>query len=121
MAVTDGAESMAPEIIAVGRLSRLAGTRDAEYSMLVTDRYQRQGLGSEISRGLLDITHDWRLERIVAEVLPQTARCNGCSRRSASAFTQMAAAFERSSCWRSRQFDDDCGIEALASLKHQWV
>jgi len=71
VAETDGAESMAPEIIAVGRLSRLAGTRDGEYSMLVTDRYQRQGLGSEISRRLLDVAHDWRLERIVADVLPQ--------------------------------------------------
>jgi len=77
VAETDGAESMAAEIIAVGRLSRLAGTRDAEYSMLVTDRYQRQGLGSEISRGLLDVAHDWRLERIVAEVLPQ----NGAMQR----------------------------------------
>ena len=59
------------EIIGVGRLSRLPGTRDAEYSILVTDQYQHQGLGTEISRRLMDVAHDWKLERIIAEVLPQ--------------------------------------------------
>jgi len=71
VAETDKTESVAPEIIAVGRLSRLPATRDGEYSMLVTDRYQHQGLGMEMSRRLIDVAHDWKLERIVAEVLPQ--------------------------------------------------
>jgi acetyltransferase len=71
VAEKDSTQSAASEIIAVGRFSRLPGTRDAEYSILVTDRYQHQGLGTEISRRLIDIARDWKLERIVAEVLPQ--------------------------------------------------
>jgi acetyltransferase len=77
VAEKDGTASMVPEIIAVGRLTRLHGTRDGEYAMLVTDRYQHQGLGAEISRRLLEVAHDWELEQIVADVLPQ----NGAMQR----------------------------------------
>ena len=71
VAETEATESLSSEIIAVGRLSCVPGTRDAEYSILVTDQYQHQGLGTEISRRLMDVAHDWKLERIIAEVLPQ--------------------------------------------------
>ena len=71
VAEKEATESLSSEIIAVARLSRVPGTGDAEYSILVTDQYQHQGLGTEISRRLMDVAHDWRLERIVAEVLPQ--------------------------------------------------
>jgi len=100
VAETDGAESMAAEIIAVGRLSRLAGTRDAEYSMLVTDRYQRQGLGSKSHEGCSTSRMIGGSNGSSQRFCPKTARCNGCLRRSASAFTQTAAPFERSSCCR---------------------
>ena len=71
VAETEATESLSSEIIAVGRLSCVPGTRDAEYSILVTDQYQHQGLGTEISRRLMDVAHDWKLKRIIAEVLPQ--------------------------------------------------
>ena len=66
VAEKDGTELLATEIIAVGALNLLPGTRDGEYSMLVTDRYQHQGLGTEMSRRLIDVALDWNLERIVA-------------------------------------------------------
>jgi len=71
VAEKEATESLSSEIIAVGRLSCVPGTRDAEYSILVTDQYQHQGLGTEISRRLMDVAHDWKLKRIIAEVLPQ--------------------------------------------------
>jgi acetyltransferase len=77
VAERDGAGSAASEIIAVGRLVRLRGTRDGEYAMLVTDRYQHQGLGAELSRRLIDVAHDWKLDRIVADVLPQNGPMQG--------------------------------------------
>src|SRR5690606_23156570 len=40
-------------IIAVGRLSKIAGTTDAEFAMLIHDDYQRQGVGTELLRRLL--------------------------------------------------------------------
>jgi acetyltransferase len=57
------------EIIAVGRLSRLPGTRDAEVAVLVADQYQHLGLGSELLVRLIHIARDERLSRVIATIL----------------------------------------------------
>ncbi|MCY1082965.1 bifunctional acetate--CoA ligase family protein/GNAT family N-acetyltransferase [Archangium lansingense] len=57
-------------ILAVGRLTRLPGTEDAEFAMLISDAVQRQGLGSELLRRLVNVGRDWGLKRIVADILP---------------------------------------------------
>ena len=56
-------------LLAVGRLSRLHGRNEAEFSMLVSDPHQHQGLGTELLRVLIEIGRDEGLERITAEVL----------------------------------------------------
>ena len=56
-------------VLAVGRLSRLHGRNEAEFSMLVSDPHQHQGLGTELLRLLIEIGRDEGLERITAEVL----------------------------------------------------
>jgi len=58
------------EILAVGRLRKLHGTDEAEFSLLIGDRYQHQGLGTELLRRLLQIGRDEKLRRIVADILP---------------------------------------------------
>jgi acetyltransferase len=57
------------EIIAVGRLSRTHGTRDAEVAVLVTDQYQHRGLGAELLSRLIQIARDEKVECIVATIL----------------------------------------------------
>jgi acetyltransferase len=57
-------------IIGVGRLMKMRGTNHAEFATVVSDAYQGQGLGSELLRRLIAIGRDERLERIVADVLP---------------------------------------------------
>ncbi|HEY9624008.1 MAG TPA: bifunctional acetate--CoA ligase family protein/GNAT family N-acetyltransferase [Crinalium sp.] len=57
------------EILGVGRLSKLHGTRDAEFAMLVSDDQQRQGLGTELLRRLIQIGKDEQLDHITAEIL----------------------------------------------------
>jgi acetyltransferase len=59
------------QIVAIGRLVRLYGGAEGEFAMLVADRYQNQGLGTELLRRLIDVGRDWGLERIVADILPQ--------------------------------------------------
>ena len=59
------------EIIAMGQLGKLHGTKDAEFAVLVSDAYQRTGLGTEILDRLLDIGRDEGLENVVAEILPE--------------------------------------------------
>ncbi|WP_257451830.1 bifunctional acetate--CoA ligase family protein/GNAT family N-acetyltransferase [Archangium lipolyticum] len=57
------------EILGVGRLTRLPGTEDAEFAMLISDAVQRQGLGSELLSRLVTVGRDWGLRRIVADIL----------------------------------------------------
>jgi acetyltransferase len=59
------------EILAIGRLSKNAGSREAEVAVLVTDKYQRQGLGMEIVRRLIVVARDDKLESIEANTLPE--------------------------------------------------
>jgi acetyltransferase len=59
-----------PEIIAIGRLSKLpGGSNEAELAVLVDDRYQRQGLGTELYRRLIAVAHDEKLKRVVSTIL----------------------------------------------------
>lgn len=57
------------EILAVARLSKLHATNDAEFGMLVSDRYHRQGLGTTLLRCLLNVGRSEQLDRISAEIL----------------------------------------------------
>ena len=58
-------------VIAAGRLSKIAGTADAEFAMLIHDDYQRQGVGTELLRRLLDVARDEGLQRVLAYMLPE--------------------------------------------------
>jgi acetyltransferase len=57
-------------IIGVGRLTKIRGLNHAEFATVVSDAYQGQGIGSELLRRLIAIGRDERLERVVADVLP---------------------------------------------------
>ncbi len=70
VAVRAGANG-AQEILAIGRLSKNAGTHEAEVAVLVTDKFQRQGLGMEIVRRLITVARDEKLESIEANTLAE--------------------------------------------------
>lgn len=46
------------DIMAIGRISKSRWTLDAEFAILVSDRYQHQGLGKEMMRRLMQIGRD---------------------------------------------------------------
>lgn len=58
-------------IVAVARLSRMAGTNDGDMAIVVIDEFQRRGLGSELLRRLIQIGREERLERITADILAE--------------------------------------------------
>jgi acetyltransferase len=58
------------EILGVGRLIRAHGGDEGEYAVLVSDRWQRCGLGTELLRRLVQIGKEEKLCRIVGDVLP---------------------------------------------------
>jgi acetyltransferase len=59
------------EILAVGRLSKILTGTEAELAVLVSDDYQRHGLGTELVRRLIQVARDEKLHEIVANILPE--------------------------------------------------
>ncbi|HHP7232084.1 MAG TPA: bifunctional acetate--CoA ligase family protein/GNAT family N-acetyltransferase [Xenococcaceae cyanobacterium] len=59
------------EILGVARLSNIYGTNEAEFGMLVSDRYQGLGLGTELLQSLIDVALAEQLSCIRAEILPE--------------------------------------------------
>jgi len=59
-----------PEIMGVARLSRPGGIPDeAEFSVLISDRFQRRGLGTLLLSKLLEVGRAEGLRRITADIL----------------------------------------------------
>ncbi len=59
------------QILGFGRLSKLHGANEAEFGLLVTDEFQRRGLGTELLARLLQVGRDEKLSRITADILPE--------------------------------------------------
>ena len=57
------------QILGVGRLIRLDAQDEAEVAILVSDQYQKQGLGTELLRRLIQIARDQKLHRVFGELL----------------------------------------------------
>jgi acetyltransferase len=62
-------ETQATEILAVGRLSKLHGNDGAEFAMLVSDRYQCNGLGTELLKRLIEVAKNEKISSISADIL----------------------------------------------------
>jgi acetyltransferase len=58
-------------IVGVGRLTKLHGTSEAEFAILITDKWQGQGLGTELLQRLIKIGRDENVSRISADILPE--------------------------------------------------
>ncbi len=67
--VAEGAaEGNGRRIVGVGRLTKLHWSEEAEFALLVSDRIQGRGLGSELLRRLVEIGRAERLRRIVGYI-----------------------------------------------------
>lgn len=58
-----------PQIIGVGRLSKLHGKAEAEVAVLVRDDFQHQGLGTELVRRLMIIAKEEKLDYVHSTML----------------------------------------------------
>jgi acetyltransferase len=68
-------------ILAVGRLSKVHQTAEAEFAILVSDAHQGHGFGVELLRRLVQIGRDEKLERIVATILSNNIAMQRVSRK----------------------------------------
>jgi acetyltransferase len=70
------------EILGVSRLSRRGSVPDeAEFSVLVSDRFQRRGVGTLLLTRILDVGHAEGLGRITAEILFDNRPMQSISRK----------------------------------------
>jgi acetyltransferase len=58
-------------ILAVGRLSKDRDAHNGEFALLISDVCQKQGLGTELLRRLLDVGRAEQLEQLVGYILPE--------------------------------------------------
>jgi acetyltransferase len=58
-------------IIGVGRLQGLTGASEAEFAIVVTDHFQKQGLGTELLRRLVGIARAEGVKVITADILAE--------------------------------------------------
>lgn len=56
------------EIIGVGRLHKIHGTREVEFAEVMSDAYQGQGLGKAMLLKLIEVARQEGMERIVADI-----------------------------------------------------
>ena len=70
VAVRRNPETGESEILGVGRLMKIHGTREAEIAVLISDNWQGRGLGKELLSRLLVVAADDKLSRVVADILP---------------------------------------------------
>jgi acetyltransferase len=56
-------------ILGVGRMNKLHAGNEAEVAVLVSDQYQKLGLGQELLRRVIEVARDEKLARVSAEML----------------------------------------------------
>jgi acetyltransferase len=57
-------------LMGVGRMNKLHTRNEAEVAALVSDRYQRRGLGYELLRRIVQVARDEKIALVSAEMLP---------------------------------------------------
>jgi acetyltransferase len=73
--VVERRDGEAPELMAIGRLTKTRyfddGDAAAEFGMLVSDKYQGQGIGRELLKRLIEVCKQERIARIYGDVLQE--------------------------------------------------
>jgi acetyltransferase len=62
------------KLVGVGRLVADTDHQQAEYAVLVSDRWQSHGLGGLLTDYCLEIARDWQLRGVIAETSPANTR-----------------------------------------------
>jgi acetyltransferase len=63
----------AHNILGIGRLTKLHGTEEAEFAVLVQDEYQRGGLGTQIVQQLVHVARQEGVSLLFAEILRENS------------------------------------------------
>ncbi len=79
-----------PEILAVGRMSKLHGRNEAELAAVAIDEAQHKGLGTELYRRLIQVAREEKLKMVVSTMLPENREMRGlCAKLGFKMFANM--------------------------------
>jgi acetyltransferase len=73
VATTIPNDGSAPLVLGIGRLTKAHGRPEAEFGLVISDQFQRQGLGTELLKELVEIGRKENLQRITGFVLPDNS------------------------------------------------
>ncbi len=77
----DPAGNGARQIIGVGRIVRMHGENNAETALIISDLFQRRGLGTEMVRRMVGIARAENYDQLVADLLPENTAMQTVFRR----------------------------------------
>lgn len=60
-----------PEILAVGRLSKLHGRDEGELAAVAIDAAQHKGIGTDLYRRLIEVAREEKLKKLISNMLPE--------------------------------------------------
>jgi acetyltransferase len=69
------------EILGIARMSKSHGHNTAEVAVLISDKFQRRGLGIELLRRLLDVARDEHLDGVHAYILDENVEMRALMRK----------------------------------------
>jgi len=64
-------EAGEPELLAIGRLSKLHGRDEGELAAVAIDAAQHKGLGTELYRRLIEVAREEKLKKLISNMLPE--------------------------------------------------
>lgn len=67
-------EGKPKEILGVGRLTKIIGTNDAFFALIVKDAWQNQGIGTELLKRLLEIAKEENIQSVHAQMLKENTQ-----------------------------------------------
>jgi acetyltransferase len=78
--------------VGVGRFIKLHHSDTAEFAVIVSDAYQRRGIGTELLRRLIRIARDERLRRLTLQILPENrSMLRSCQKVGATSFKRVGS------------------------------
>ena len=69
------------EIVGVRRLSKHHGEEQAEFAIVISDKWQGHGLGTELLKQLISIGRGTKLKRIIGYILPDNSPMRHVAKR----------------------------------------
>jgi len=65
------AESNTHEIVGIARLTKVPGTKDATFAMIVKDSWQHKGIGGKLMQKILEVAKVEQIDLLAASMLPE--------------------------------------------------